>query len=250
MSELHEAIRRARRVVVLTGAGISKESGIPTFREAQTGIWARFRPEELASPEAFARDPERVWSWYRARRDQALATEPNAGHRALVELAGMVPELHVITQNVDGLHARAGSEDVTELHGNLHRVRCITCNTRQPWPTDEASRRCACGGALRPDIVWFGEMLDEAVLARAFELSQGADVFFSIGTSALVQPAAGLPLFAKRAVLVEVNPDATPLRSCDSHDTSSRRSLSDFARYSFRESASTALPKLLDALRS
>lgn len=197
-----EALRRAQHVTVLTGAGISAESGIPTFRDALTGLWSRFRAEELATPEAFARDPALVWSWYRWRRERVLAAEPNAGHRALVELEALVPALTLITQNVDGLHQRAGSRDVIELHGNIVRARCTRDgSTIEDWMECEPGPPPCdrCGAPLRPDVVWFGEMLPEGALAAAWEATRHCDVMLSIGTSNLVEPAASLPWVAAAA---------------------------------------------------
>jgi NAD-dependent deacetylase len=202
-----EALRKAARVTVFTGAGISAESGIPTFREAQTGLWEHFRPEELASPEAFDRDPVTVWNWYRWRRQLVDRAMPNAGHRAIAELERRIPETVVITQNVDSLHQAAGSADVIELHGSIHRVRCPSCHAVRSWSPDDPvfPPLCTCGAMLRPDIVWFGEMLPEAALARAFEAVESCDVLLSVGTSNLVQPAASLPwVAAKRGALVAV----------------------------------------------
>ena len=194
-----DALRAARHVAVLTGAGVSAESGIPTFRDALTGLWSRFRAEELATPEAFARDPALVWSWYRWRRERVLAAEPNPGHRALAELEGKVPLLTLITQNVDGLHQRAGSRAVIELHGNIVRARCTREGTvAEAWVECEPGPpSCArCGAPLRPDVVWFGESLPEAALAQAWEAARSCDVMLSVGTSNLVQPAASLPWVA------------------------------------------------------
>ncbi len=213
---LLEAIRRARRVVALTGAGISAESGVPTFRDAQTGLWARFKPEELATPEAFRRNPKLVWEWYAWRRQLVAQVEPNAGHRALVELEHRVPEFTLVTQNVDGLHQRAGSRDVIELHGNIARTKCFDEDTLvDEWvDTGEIPPRCPrCGGWLRPDVVWFNEMLPERAIERAIAASRVCDVFLSIGTSALVHPAASLPFEAleQGATVIEINPEETPL---------------------------------------
>ncbi len=207
-------LRRARSVAVLTGAGVSAESGIPTFRDAQTGLWARFRPEDLATPEAFERDPKLVWEWYAWRRDIVAKAAPNAGHAALARLATLVPELTLITQNVDGLHQRAGSRDVIELHGNIHRSRCVRENTVvESWAeTGDVPPRCPrCGALLRPDVVWFGEMLPAAALERAEAAARACDVFLSVGTSAAVYPAAHLPLVARDAgaTVIEVNKDPT-----------------------------------------
>lgn len=199
-------------MAVLTGAGISAESGIPTFRDALTGYWARFRAEDLATPEAFARDPELVWRWYRERRHGLGAVEPNPGHLALVALGRRVPELILITQNVDGLHARAGSPDVVELHGNLTRVKCSAQgHPAVEFPDTESVPRCArCGSPLRPDVVWFGELLPTEALRRAQDAACRCDVFLSVGTSNLVEPAASLPWIAADhgATVLVVNPSA------------------------------------------
>jgi NAD-dependent deacetylase len=209
ISRVAARLRTANRIAVLTGAGISAESGIPTFREAQTGLWERFRPEELASPEAFARDPHTVWDWYRWRRELVDKAEPNAGHLALAELQRRNPATVLITQNVDGLHQAAGSADVIELHGSIRRVRCTRCRAKREWSRQESTfpPTCICGTMLRPDIVWFGEMLPEDDLARAFAAADGCDVFLSVGTSNIVQPAASLPWIAasRRAFVVVVN---------------------------------------------
>jgi NAD-dependent deacetylase len=166
---LADALRRARHVVVLTGAGISAESGVPTFRDAQTGLWARYRPEELATPEAFRRDPQLIWNWYRWRKELASGAVPNAGHRALVEMEPHVPHLTLITQNVDGLHRRAGSRRIVELHGSLERARCFERSHPAAWPpeSEELPRCSLCGSPLRPDVVWFGEMLPQEALEAA-----------------------------------------------------------------------------------
>ena len=206
-------LRQARRVAVLTGAGVSAESGVPTFRDPE-GIWERFRPEELANVEAFLANPELVQGWYAHRRAVVEDVAPNAGHRALAELEAWQTarggDFLLATQNVDGLHVRAGSEAVVELHGSLLRSYCLACGA----PADEAATAdgpltCrACGGLVRPDVVWFGEVLPEAALARAQEAAALADVYLSVGTSAVVYPAAGLPLLARQAgaYVAEVNP--------------------------------------------
>lgn len=215
-SALIDCLRRAQRVAVLTGAGISAESGIPTFREAQTGLWARYNPEELATPEAFQRNPKLVWEWYAWRQQRVQQSEPNPGHYALVEMEQRIAEFTLITQNVDGLHRRAGSHQILELHGNLFRAKCL--NEDRPvesWPdSEEIPPRCPrCGGLLRPDVVWFGEMLPAAALRAAEYAATTAEVFFSIGTSSLVYPAAELPFTALNAgaTVVEINPQPTPL---------------------------------------
>ncbi len=215
-ASLNQALAQAQHVVVLTGAGISAESGIPTFREAQTGLWAQYDPQELATPEAFARNPRLVWQWYTWRRQLIGAAQPNPGHLALVEMAGRVPRFTLITQNVDNLHQDAGSTDVLELHGNIFRSKCFRENVRvASWPeSEEEPPPCPhCGGPLRPDVVWFGESLSRDVLERAIAAAAAADLFFTIGTSGLVQPAASLSLMAQQAgaITVEINPQATPL---------------------------------------
>ena len=237
---LAAALAQARRVVVLTGAGVSAESGIPTFRDAMTGLWARFDPLDLATPDAFARHPRRVWDWYAERRAAVLAASPNAGHRALVDIEQRVPAFLIATQNVDGLHRRAGSAAVVELHGALSRVRCsredrIVERWDEPLSRDEPPRCPQCGAWLRPDVVWFDEMLPAHALAQAEDASRSCDLMIVAGTSAEVHPAASLPLMAKAAGarLCEVNPGETPLSR-----------LADFA---LRERAGIALPALVEA---
>ncbi len=214
-ARLIERLRTARRVVVLSGAGISAESGVPTFREAQTGLWEQYSPEDLATPEAFARDPKLVWEWYAWRRNLVRQAEPNAGHLSLVEMERKIPEFTLITQNVDGLHRRAGSQTILELHGNLFRTKCSNKNTVvKTWDSTEVPPRCpCCAGLLRPDVVWFGEMLPHETLQAAQQATEQADIFFSIGTSALVYPAANLPIFALQAgaTVIEINPQPTPI---------------------------------------
>jgi NAD-dependent deacetylase len=197
-----DRLRDARRVAVLTGAGISAESGIPTFRDALTGLWARYRPEDLATPEAFARDPGLVWRWYAWRRAIVERAEPNAGHRALAGFERRVPDFALVTQNVDGLHQRAGSSRVLELHGNIMRTRCSRDgNPVERWAdgSDLPPLCPACGAPLRPDVVWFGEPLPAAALDAAWRAAGACEVFLSIGTSNLVEPAASLPWRAASA---------------------------------------------------
>ncbi|HYN88076.1 MAG TPA: NAD-dependent deacylase [Ardenticatenaceae bacterium] len=206
------------RVVVLSGAGISKESGVPTFRDAQEGLWARYDPSELASPQAFRRDPALVWRWYAWRRELVAGAAPNAGHHALVRLAELLPHVAVITQNVDGLHQAAGSRDVLELHGSLWRFKCF--DHEHPVASDVLAEderippHCpTCRALVRPDVVWFGEQLDPAILRRAWDEAGRAEVLLAVGTSGVVQPAASLPLVAAEAGArtIEINPDHTPL---------------------------------------
>jgi NAD-dependent deacetylase len=204
-------------VCVLTGAGVSAESGVPTFRDAQTGLWAKFRPEDLATPEAFDRDPKRIWEWYEWRRELVRRVEPNAGHRALVALERTVPRLTLVTQNVDGLHQRAGSPGVLEYHGNILRDRCtveqIVAERSEDTRRTGLPRCAACGGLLRPDVVWFGEAIPAGPMTLAAAAAEDCDVFLSVGTSSLVYPAAGLAEVAlrRRATLIEINPNATDL---------------------------------------
>lgn len=192
------ALRRARHVAVLTGAGVSAESGLPTFRDALTGHWAAHRPEDLATPEAFERNPALVWGWYRMRREGALRAQPNPAHIALAHLETLVPRVTLITQNVDGLHHRAGSRAVIELHGNITRVRCsregvLVTTWVEPPPGDPPPRCDRCGAYLRPDVVWFGEALPDDALHLAWAAVDDCDVFLTVGTSNLVEPAASLP---------------------------------------------------------
>ena len=212
---LVEALRGARRVVALTGSGISAESGVPTFRDAQTGLWSSYDPLELAPPEAFDRDPELVWRWYAWRRGLVESARPNAGHRALADLERRAPAFSIVTQNVDSLHQEAGSSNVVELHGNIRRSRCPAEDVSvEPEVTEYLPPLCPnCGSPLRPDVVWFGEALPAGGLRVASEAARSCDVFLSVGTSGLVYPAASLPYEALEAgaVLVEINPDPTPL---------------------------------------
>jgi NAD-dependent deacetylase len=226
-------------VCVLTGAGVSAESGVPTFRDAQTGLWARFRPEDLATPAAFKADPRRTWDWYEWRRQVVGRAEPNAGHFALVELARRVPRLTLVTQNVDGLHQRAGSKDVIEYHGNLFRDRCSMEDeiaTRAAVSRTGIPECARCGAMLRPDVVWFGESIPRAALQSADAAARSCDVFVSVGTSSAVYPAAALAqaALARGAPVIEVNPNATEL--------------SDAVTVVLRERSGLVLPALLRLL--
>ena len=238
---LIEALRSSRHVCVLTGSGISAESGVPTFREAQTGLWEQYDPQQLATPEAFLNDPALIWRWYRWRRDLVAKAEPNAGHHALVELAEQVNDFTLITQNVDGLHQRAGSRNVIEFHGNLFEDRCFVEGCAVADAHDESTEvpTCpACGGNLRPGVVWFGEAIPDSALQSATKAAAHCDLFFSIGTSSLVWPAAGLADTARAAGagIVEVNPNATPLSN-----------LSDFC---LNRAAGAVLPELVSRSRT
>jgi NAD-dependent deacetylase len=228
-----DAIRRRppRRIVFFTGAGVSAESGIPTFRGAG-GLWRNFRSEDLATPEAFARDPKTVWEWYEWRRELVKNAEPNAAHRAIAALPGAV----VVTQNVDGLHARGGARDVVELHGNILRVRCVREGGSRDAPEafEVIPPHCACGSLLRPDVVWFGEMLPDEPVARAMVAIRGADLLVVIGTSGVVYPAAGM-VSLHRGLSIEINPAATPLTSN--------------CTYAVATTAAQAIPQLVDAIQ-
>lgn len=228
-------LREAHRIVALTGAGISAESGIPTFRGA-SGLWRRYRPEELATPEAFARDPKTVWEWYAWRREIIAAAQPNAGHIALARLEELAPEFLLVTQNVDGLHDRAGSRNLRKLHGDIWMVRCLVClreSRDERIGLPELPPRCACGGVLRPGVVWFGEALPEDAWLDAERAVQQADVLLVVGTSAAVWPAAGLVPMARTAgaKIIEVNPEET--------------AMSRMADRAFRSPAAGILPQLV-----
>jgi NAD-dependent deacetylase len=220
--ELIDRLRISNNVAALTGAGVSAESGLPTFRETGSAkasgpaLWSRYRAEDLATPEAFERDPELVWEFYAMRRLRAGEVEPNPGHIALAELGRHIPHFTLITQNVDGLHQKSGSEGVIELHGNITRVICSRgCGvfTEGLDLSGNVPKCPKCGAKLRPDVVWFGEMLPREALQSALQAARDCQIFFSIGTSSLVQPAANLAVVAKQhgACLVEVNIEATNL---------------------------------------
>ncbi|HVF63128.1 MAG TPA: NAD-dependent deacylase [Casimicrobiaceae bacterium] len=232
-------LRSAARVAVLTGAGVSAESGVPTFRDALTGLWAKFDPRDLATPSAFARNPTLVWDWYAARRETVKSVEPNPGHFAIATMETLVGDFLLVTQNVDGLHARAGSRKLVELHGNIARVRCSREDrVVDAWHAspDSLPPRCPhCGAFLRPDVVWFEEMLPAGALEAAEAAARRCDVFIVAGTSGEVYPAAALPHYAKAAGarVVEVNPDATPLSS--------------LADDCLRGGSATVLPALVEA---
>jgi len=214
-----ELLERATSLAVLTGAGISAESGIPTFRDALTGLWENFRPEELATPEAFEANPKLVWEWYAWRRGVVAKAVPNAGHRALAAIERRCRERRVdftlVTQNVDGLHLAAGSDRVVELHGNIRRVKCFDRHHPvESWEEGRAVPACPrCGSLLRPDVVWFGEALPPGALADARAAARACDLFLCVGTSTVVEPAASLPFIAAEsgASVIEVNPERTLL---------------------------------------
>ncbi len=244
--ELMARLRTCRHLLVLTGAGVSQESGIPTFRDALDGLWDRFDPAQLATPEAFDADPDLVWGWYAWRRAQVLLCEPNPAHDAIAALARGVPRLTLVTQNVDGLHQRAGSPDVLELHGSLHRPYCRDCGhphtpSSSDPPCDVALEgaplpppRCEhCRGPVRPGVVWFGEALPADIWDAAEAAARDCDLVVVAGTSALVYPAAQLPLtaLARGAAVVQINPDRTDL--------------DDLATFLLRGTAARILPELV-----
>jgi NAD-dependent deacetylase len=232
------------RVTVLSGAGMSAESGVATFRDAQTGLWETFDPEELATPGAWRRQPSIVWAWYLWRFHMVRTVEPNAGHRAVAEWQRHA-EVRVVTQNIDDLHERAGSRDVAHLHGSLFDFRCSYCSRPYLGEVPDMAEPVAaidpplcefCGGQIRPGVVWFGEPLPEGPWLQAVDAVAGADVIVVVGTSGIVYPAAGLPsaALAQGIPVVEVNPDRTPL--------------SESATLTVRDTAAGALPGLLDRL--
>lgn len=245
---LADTLARARHVLVFTGAGVSAESGIATFRDPLTGLWARFDARALATPQAFAAQPDLVWGWYEWRRAQVARAQPNAAHHAIAALARQVPAMTLVTQNVDDLHERAGSGSVVHLHGSLHAPRCSACGRRAAAAPENATEdepaagralappACLhCGAPIRPGVVWFGESLPADAWQTALAAAGDCDLFLSIGTSALVHPAAELPLRALRAgaTVAQVNPAATPL---DPH-----------AHFNLRGAAAGLLPRLLAA---
>jgi NAD-dependent deacetylase len=237
--DLVQTLREANAICVLTGAGVSAESGVPTFRQAQTGLWENFSPEELATPRAFRRNPRLVWEWYEWRRKLVANAEPNPAHLALAEMEHLFSDFTLITQNVDGLHQRAGSRNVVELHGNIMRTKCSDEGTliTQWRDTGDVPPRCPdCGGLLRPDVVWFEEPLPEAGIQLASQAAARCDVFLSIGTSTVVYPAAALPSRAQEcgAAVVEINPEATPF--------------TPRAQYVLAGPAGVVLPELLNAV--
>jgi NAD-dependent deacetylase len=237
------AVARAKRLAVFTGAGVSKESGIPTFREPETGLWAQYDPMELATAEAYFRDPAFVWSWYEHRFGALAAAKPNPGHRAIAELEQLLPRVTVITQNIDGLHQRAGSTDVVELHGSMQRFKCIGerhagFRMDDIVDQDEKPPRCPrCGDIMRPDVVWFGEALPGDAIDRAQVLSVRCDVMLVVGTSGVVYPAAAMPLLAAQAgaLVIDVNPE--------------RDALAAAAGIFLRGAGGEVLPRLVAAVR-
>lgn len=221
MREVQDILRDASSVAVLTGAGVSAESNVPTFR-GNGGMWKQFRAEELATPQAFARNPKLVWEWYDWRRQAIAQAQPNPGHHALAELEHRVSRFTLITQNVDDLHERAGSRHILKVHGDIWTVRCTGCGrerTDKRAPLPEIPPRCECGELLRPGVVWFGESLPQHIWQAAEEAASSADIFLVVGTSAVVYPAAGLVQLAKSsgAKTIEVNVTSTAVSSMVDH---------------------------------
>lgn len=222
LEEARPLLQNAKSPIAMTGAGISKESGIPTFRGAD-GLWEGYRVEEVATPEAFGRDPDFVWKFYNERREKAQKVSPNPGHLALADYERCHPKFQLVTQNIDNLHRQAGSHNLTELHGNIWWIRCVSCpfkreERRIPFPSREPCPEC--GERLRPDIVWFGEMLDPLVISNVSSFLRSCDLLLVIGTSSVVQPAASFIYEAKGlgATLIEVNPEETAVSGiCDLH---------------------------------
>lgn len=247
IEDVAREIYTANHVTVLTGAGVSKESGVPTFRDALDGLWAKYDPQQLATPQAFKRDPKLVWDWYEYRRKIAREAKPNPGHIALAQLEQFFPSLEVITQNVDDLHEQAGSSTVIHLHGNIARNKCFrNCQgvstlvdiSDAVHKSDDEPPHCPhCDAYIRPDVVWFGESLPSQAFDRAVTLSERCDVMLVVGTSGMVHPAASLPLLAIKAgaIVVEVNPVDT--------------AISGYARYKLRAPSGEVLPIVLQHLQ-
>lgn len=241
LADAAEFLTNAHSVACLTGAGVSAESGVATFRDSQTGLWSKFDPAKLASQQGFAKDPARVWSWYMDRLDRMSSVPPNPGHIALAELEHLVPVFNLFTQNVDDLHERGGCRSVHHLHGSISRYRCNRC--RAPYELSPEDRSADsppvcphCGGLVRPDVVWFGEMLPGDVLTRAQRAAGECDVMLVVGTSGIVYPAAGLPYIAQEheAAIVEVNPEETEI--------------THIADVVLRGPSGEVLPKLIDQM--
>jgi NAD-dependent deacetylase len=228
-------ILNARSIAVLTGAGVSAASGVPTFR-GKDGLWKNFRPEELANFSAFQKNPMLVWEWYLWRRELIAKVKPNAAHYALVDLEKMSKDFSLITQNVDNLHNLAGSQNIIELHGNIMRNRCSQCNKPYDGKIDleKGIPNCSeCSGAIRPDVVWFGEFLPQEAIQKAYNIAHNCEIFIIVGTSGVVEPAASLPFVAKqnKALVIEINPEQTPITA-----------ISD---QFFQDSADKVLPRIV-----
>lgn len=215
IKEIARLLKNSGNTIILTGAGMSAESGIPTFRSGE-GLWKKYNPMELATYEAFMRDPKRVWEWYKWRMNLILKAKPHKGYYILADWERRRLVKAIITQNVDGLHFKAGSKSVIELHGNIFRVKCISCDYKErlrETPLEIPPKCPSCGSYLRPDVVWFGEPLEADVVSNAYNLTINSDLFFVIGTSGVVYPAAELPYIAKQhnAIIIEINVEETPI---------------------------------------
>ena len=236
--EIKNKLKSAKKIVFVTGAGISQESGIPTFR-GKDGFWRKYDPMKLATIDAFYEDPKLVWEWYEERRNNILTAKPNPGHYAIAELEKF-SQVIVLTQNIDGLHQRAGSKNVLELHGSIIRIKCTVCDFQDEIVSNfsDLPPRCKCGNILRPDVVWFGESLPQDVWSQAITESNSCDIMIIAGTSLVVSPANTLPIYAKQngALLIEVNPEHTVM--------------SDEMDISIRDSSANILPKLVEQIRS
>ena len=216
--EIIEHITNAKSICIMTGAGVSAESGIPTFRDAQTGFWEKFKAEDLATQEAFNKNPQLVWNWYQWRRQLVNNSKPNAAHKVITKLQQERPNVFIVTQNVDGLHQSSGAQDVIEFHGNIRNNKCTSCKYAEANMDNisEVIPECPyCNSSLRPAVVWFGEPIPDDASRRSLDAVKACDVFLSIGTSSLVHPAAGLAELARvnNAIVIEINPNATPLTS-------------------------------------
>ena len=246
IEEAAQAIQAAERIVILTGAGVSKESGVPTFRDAMEGLWAQYDPQQLATPFAFMEDPKLVWDWYEWRRELVRRAAPNPGHLAIAKLHDFKDTVHVITQNVDDLHEQANSKNIIHLHGNIARNKCFQNCQGNPTHIDVAQLQATstppkcphCGAYVRPDIVWFGEALPSDAIGEAMDLSKSCDLMLVVGTSGQVRPASILPVIAAEigAMVIEVNPDETPLTK--------------YATHRLAGPSGELLPKLMQALEA
>lgn len=233
LEQISDKLKQAEKIIFVTGAGISQESGIPTFR-GKDGLWRKYDPMKLATIDAFYEDPKLVWEWYEERRRNILAAKPNLGHLAIVQLEKKKP-VHILTQNIDGLHQRAGSKNVYELHGSIITIKCTVCDFKDKISTSfsKLPPLCKCGNILRPDVVWFGESLSQDVWQAAISQASSCDAMIIVGTSLAVSPANLLPIYAKQngAILIEINPEETLM--------------SETMDISIRSSAAKALPELV-----
>ena len=238
LNQASESLKKAKKVVFVTGAGISQESGIPTFR-GKDGLWRNYDAMKLATIDAFYENPKLVWEWYNERRENIFQAEPNLGHKAIAELEEFF-EVVVLTQNIDGLHQRAGSSKVLELHGSIVKIKCTVCDFKEEteYKFSKFPPLCNCGNILRPDVVWFGEGLPQNVWQEAIEHANNCDVMIIAGTSLVVSPANTLPYYAKQnnATLVEINPSETAMTAD--------------MDLSIRATSATALPKLLSEIKN